>query len=500
MSVLYKCLPLLLIVALIFSSCGRPATGDDEHTTLPASETAALTLRAPYAAQDSMNPYFCISYINDALMPLLYDGLFSVGADGAVYPLIGASYTENGSALTAALPVDTVFSDGSALTAADVVYSFIKAKASALYSGALSGISAANAVSAYEVQFLYADSFPGKAALLTFPIVKNGTAERADSLPVGSGRFVLTRDSDGAVLTVNPHSGRQGRVGAVSLVETSDTGKLKYMLETGEIDFFCSDLYGARMARSGATMYAYSQNSLVYLGAHADYMSRAQRRILAYAVNRAEIADSVYSGFAEAAILPFRGQSKLVTANMDDTLAAAVDTAAAEQMLREEGVTYAPAGTLQPVGGETLSLLVNAESGYRMEAAECIKNNLAQVGITVNIRSLPFAAYTEALENGNYELYLGEVKLPGDGSLDAFFGGNAGYGIAETSVAYAAYQAVEDGSGTVAAFLTAFLEDFPFIPLCFRSDLLVCGGNIAVPGADEAFGSPLSALEQWQVV
>lgn len=82
---------ILAVLAGILASCG--GTGDPEASTGAGSEgggeqtsesLGGFTLC--YAKADSMNPFFAKSTTNLNLMTLLYDSLYTIGADFAAAP------------------------------------------------------------------------------------------------------------------------------------------------------------------------------------------------------------------------------------------------------------------------------------------------------------------------------------------------------------------------------------------------------------------------------
>lgn len=496
----HKFIAVLLIVICIFTSCrnGKKPNDDSMGTTQP-QELTAKSLKAPYAASDSLNPYYCTTNLNSSLMSLAFRGLFSLKEDLDVQPELAVSYTEEENGIRVILPTDGEFSDGSHISSTDVVYSFQKAKAAPAYSGGLQSISTAEAISPMEVLFECSLRFPSAASLLTFPIVKEDTADTADSIPIGDGLFVLSQTKDGASFLPR---GRVGQTESIQLVPVTDTGKLMYLLQTKEIDFFCSELYGERISKSGAKMMNFPENTLIFLGVNlTDELAQNQpiRHAISLAVNRSEIAESVYSGFALSSVLPFRPKSRIlsgISGYFDG-----VDYTEAERILEEEG--YKKNGSAvrsSAMGSLRFSLLVCEESGYKMETATCIQDSLASVGIQMEIRAVDYETYLNELEAGNFDFYLGEVKLPANGSLQPFFGGEASFGIPETAASYLAYHKMEQGSVPLSSFLEVFYGELPLIPLVFRNQVLVCSDKFSLPESAGSFVDIFHDISQWSYV
>ena len=101
---------------------------------LDASHTEAL-FTLGYSPDLSLNPYLSRSTVNWIFLPLLYEGLFQLAPGFEAEPLLCQSYeaSADGRTWTFTLRQDAAFSNGVALTAADVVYSLELARKSDLY-------------------------------------------------------------------------------------------------------------------------------------------------------------------------------------------------------------------------------------------------------------------------------------------------------------------------------------------------------------------------------
>lgn len=498
-----KVIALFLCCIVLLTSCGGNSVNtDDAQTTVPEVKAVSYELKAPYSASDSLNPFFCTTSVNASAASLMYDSLFNLTDDMSVTPVLASSFSEAENTLRVVLKNDGSFSDSSAIKAEDVVYSFNMAKESSNYADSLECITEAKAVSPIEVVFTVNGKIGNTVNLLTFPIVKNGSADGRDTVPVGSSDYIYEKSGDNPILKRRTE---KGQVSQITLVPVTDSEKLMYMLRTGEIDFYCSDLYGSAISRSNAKLYSVAQNNLVFMGINSgSYLLGFEniRKAVFNAVGRTEIADSVYSRNAAAACYPFRADSAIIKKSGVDTVAVDSDYKNAEQLLIEEGfVTVEPGSGIRSgdKGTLNLTLIVNSESAYRVEAASCIKDSLAKAGIGITVKTLAYEEYLNALESGSYDMYLGEVKLPANGSLTCFFGGKVSYGIARESSVFLGYNELYQGTASLSAFLTSFVNEVPFIPLCFRNDVLVCNERITADNSSFVFAQALKNITEWKI-
>jgi len=122
---------ILIVAAGVFAGGNRAATPTAAATTvtpynLPRNETLYMNGIA-WGAPSGYSPYVsnALGYCSDGHRQTCYETLFIYNLlDGKLYPQIGDSYSWNGRTLTVQLNRNVKFWDGSALTAADVVYSY----------------------------------------------------------------------------------------------------------------------------------------------------------------------------------------------------------------------------------------------------------------------------------------------------------------------------------------------------------------------------------------
>ena len=125
----------LTVVAILLCSCtNTPTTPEGEtNTNTGTGNTQTAEIILPYATSDSLNPYFATGNENIALASLYCQPLYTVKSDYSAEAVLADSIATDGTKVSVTLK-NAVFSDGTAVTAKDVVYSFNKAKASVAFS------------------------------------------------------------------------------------------------------------------------------------------------------------------------------------------------------------------------------------------------------------------------------------------------------------------------------------------------------------------------------
>ncbi len=471
----------LAITVGIFSGCRNKTP--DETTTETTLEQTTTQKAIPerkvtlgYYKGKSFNPYKTESPTNRNLLTLVYDSLFLPSDKYTVEPLIAISFTNNEKMLTVSLDPDALFSDGSAIDPSDVVYSFNLAKESAYYKERLNNFSSA-AAGVGSVTFTLKSADVYAENCLTFPIVKYGTGD--NDIPTGSGRYTLYKKSGNYHLTANEYSTRQEEMATdrISLVPiTSDAGEL-YLLQTGDLTYFFDDLSDGEYTKIRANTTRVSLNNMVYLGINSDnkdLKSKKVREALCYAINKASLADSAYSGIAAISDVPFNPAwdvlSNITTSLYDQS------PIKAGELLDEAGYVFAYTNNQYRSKNFEyieLSLLVNSESQPKNKIADMIAKSLRDIGIKVTVSTQPFEEYVSALQKGNFDLYIGEVKLSPNMSLTPFFAenGTANYGIDTDGATAKAYSDFKSGKIDISTFMQVFSLEKPFIPLLFREGM-----------------------------
>ncbi|MBQ4153087.1 MAG: hypothetical protein IJD11_01910 [Oscillospiraceae bacterium] len=445
------------------------------------SSAVSHTLRLPYDAEDSLNPFTVKTLANSSLIPVLYDSLIRFDQSFQAQPVIASSVTGAGTEYTAVLRDGLVFSDGSKLSAEDVVYSYERAKASARYQAQLSNVASVKAEK-NTVIFRLKKADPLFINLLDFAIVKKNTAK--DKLPIGSGRYLAKIESNKSKLVYNTKHYRKATPtqAEIPLVSMPDNEAILSGIKTGSLSATFSDLSKGEPSTAGALSAPVDLNNLVYLGFHSgrDFVKEpAFRQAIAAVIDRDALFYKGFGGRGKQATLPIH---PLVAASQElsKELELKRDVKTANRLLDEAGYTQKDASGFRLKNKKpiTLNILVNADNPFKKLSGGILKEMLAELGIQSNVTEKPFKEYQAAVNAGKYDLYIGEMKLLNNMSLSPLLENSAILGGKRSEGLMNAYNAYLDGTGSYSDFITAFNQELPFVPLLFRSGLLIYNRNI----------------------
>lgn len=474
---------------------------DTEETT---GQTFQKQITIGYYEDKSLNPFKTDSPVNRGVSTLLYDSLYILDETYCPQPVIASSSEKASGKLTVYITPEIYFTSGSPLTASDVVYSFELAKNSDYYSQRLKNFTGA-AAGVDCVVFTLSQDDVFSESCLTFPIVQSGTGE--NDIPVGSGRYTLQSNKNEKFLTSQETTARSELMNTDKILLapiTSENSEL-YLLQTGDLSYFFDDLSDGEYTKISASMQSVPLNNFVYLGFNSQSPALSDKAVIEaveLCVDKATIADSAYNGICRIADTPFNPYWYALSALKTD--AQSYSSVKAAEALQNGGYIYAYSNNRYRSKNFVyleLTMLVNEENKNRVTAAKTIADDLRNIGINVTLNILPFDEYEDALENGEYDIYLGEVKLTPNMDLSCFFSesGSANYGIDTSSTVAAAYFDFAAGKIDISTFTKVFLDAKPFVPVCYRSGMAYYTREITFEGTVTEYEPFLNAYS-WEVV
>jgi len=490
---------LALVLAAGLAAC-RGKTPEDEETTAPPATQAPPrdTLILPFARQDVLNPYALSAALNRTLSTLLYEGLFLTDETWKARPVL-AETIEQTAPLTwlVTLRGGRMFHNGAAVTAADVVYSFNKARATPDFQARLNDISkCAEAEGGVEFTLRAANQYI--AANLDFPIVPANSAETGllpeakggylfskASTPAGTGRYKLAERDGAFALEYDPrHPGPAPTITAIELYGTHNSGALLYGLEMGNYQFAYDNLNDGEIARVNATTMRVPTTNLIYLGYNSSrgaLQDAGVRAALGACINKGALLGEAFHNYARATDTPFPpGWHGITQGDFDKPH----NAAGARKALEDLGYTELKNGVRGSRYRQlSFTLLVNSDSPAKMAAARAVRVQLGTYQIAVDVQALPEAQYLATVRGGWFDMYIGEVRLTPDCSLAPLLlsGGPASSGVNVWGAASSAYGQLLQGLVTPAKFVSVFQEEMPFLPLGYRDGMAAAVRGLRVP-------------------
>lgn len=415
------CVGLLLC---LLSACGGGndvyvPTGDGlggVNAPPSATEPQDQALTLTYYRQQTLNPLTCTDYTNRTLFSLLYQGLFSTNREYQTEPVLCKSYriSEDMKSYTFYIE-DAVFSDGSRLTAQDVVATLETAKSSQVYSGRFFHISQISLTEDGGVQILLDTPYENLPLLLDIPIIPASQLE--STRPAGTGPYLLDEAGETARLRRRSDwwcsADMAVTAPSITLLEAESNTQIRDNFQFGGLNVVCADPGSDRFAdyRCDFELWSCENNMLLYLACSADstvFSNDSVRKALTHAVNRDYLVDEFYRGYAQGVTLPASPQFPYYNQNL-----------AAKYSF--DSVKFAAAVSEADLVGAEVKLLVNSGDSLRVRVARAIGDMLTECGLKVIMHELSGSKYTYAIQVRDFDLYLGQTILSPNMDLSAFF-------------------------------------------------------------------------------
>ncbi len=500
---------LLPALALCLSLAGcweaeAPAEADFwavEPVETPVTPTEPEKLRVftlPCLNSQTLDPIACSDGVQQAVGSLLYEGLFELNGQFEAKSVLCSSYSRssNGLTYTFKLREGVAFSNGAALTAADVLAAYRRAQASERYAARFANVAGMSVNrGALVVTLKQPDS--ALPALLDIPVVKSGTEK--DTVPLGTGPYLYLTDSDGPCLVRNENwwQGREVSPERIALTPAKDADAAAYLFSAEQAHLLTADLLGESSASAlgGVDIADAPTSTLLFLGFNVKRGALADaslRAAMGTAFDRGAIVETLLAGHARAAQFPIPPESPLYPAALETAYEVGAYAAAIDEL-------YPPAedGSAAPV---ELTLLVNAENSFKSALAEHLARELSCGCVAVTPLVLPWADYVAALESGGFDLWLGEVRLTADWDVTALVGsdGALNYGRYAGAALDTALKAFlkDENAETASALCELLKAETPILPIVFKNISVLTPSGV-IGGVAPSAARPLENLSEW---
>ena len=483
-----KFLSLLLVLALtagMFSGCtnkidnsGYVPTGDailldgmEPEDLLPEEEdTQELTLA--YYPDRKLNPLFGSDYINRILMSLMYQPLFAVDNHKNVTPILCGGYqvSPNGRTWTVYVDENATFSDGSKVTAEDVLATYQKAKENDYYKNRFYHIWEMNLTEDGKgVVFGLDTPYENLALLLDVPIVKATEVEAV--IPLGSGPYVFQDHASGAVLqrvenwwcgnTKIPATDK-----TINLVAVTSVADVRDQFQFGDVSVVCANPMSDSFAeyRCDYELWEIESGYMMYIGCNILYSPHFDdgtlRTFLTYGIDRERYAQDFYKGMAEPITLPASPTSAYYNKALADQFS--YDSLKFISRLSSYRIPTNDKGVQ-----DTLVILVNSNDSARVRIARQLAKDLTAMGLPA--ATLEASNFKDVYYAQTWDIYLGMTRMSSTFDLTEFFRpyGEMGKGGMSHETLYNMTKNALENSGNYYNLYQKLAEDGRIIPVMF---------------------------------
>jgi peptide/nickel transport system substrate-binding protein len=409
----------LLALGPVVAACGSSSTPSPSASAgSPKSGGKLVVGRAfqPTVQASGLDPNnMAVSSGNVYTADKIFETLYITDPAGKLQPWLAESYTvsSDGMTYTFALRQGVKFSDGTPMTADDVVFSIDRARTSKTGSMSFldSAIKSISAVDANTVEFKLFQPwapFVSDISLYANAIVpKNlgGASEKAFfANPVGTGPFMLKSwAQQGAEITMtkNPSYWQPGKpyVDEVLFKVILDDNQRVLQVQSGEvqiIDTVPPAQFSTLKSTSGLQVTAFPawSSDLVFFNQKVPHFAdRNVRRAIAYAIDTKQIAQATTFGTAVAGGSFFAPSLEFYDPN---TPVLAYNLDAAKQEIAKSGYPK----------GFTTEILIPTGNQVWAQSSQIIQDSVKNIGITLKINAVDHAAYENDFRAFNYDIMI----------------------------------------------------------------------------------------------
>ena len=466
---------LALLLGILLSGCAEP----DPETIRFGLATAPVTF----------DPRFATDATSYRIGRLVYQSLVDFNEAQRPIPALATWEQISRTRYRFQLQPGQRFHDGSAVTSADVVATYrsvLDAATVSPHRGSLTNIKRISAPAPEVVEFDLATPdplFPGLLVIGIMPATVLAQGSATVATPIGSGPFEIAAPPSDSRVRLRRRSDGQ----IVEFITVPDATVRALKLAHGELDLIQGsmtpelvDWLGRRehieaVHRPGTTF--------TYLGFNLADPTAGElklRQAIAHAIDREALIKYLFGARARVAEAMFPPTHWAGNAALKPH---SYDPDAARRLLGELGYSVE----------HPLPLVYKTSSDhFRLRVATTIQDQLAQVGIALEISSYDWGTFYADIKNGRFQLYsLSWVGLKQPDIFRYAFhsgsvppaGANRGrYINADVDALIETAEANADLAGRAAAYRqiqARLLEDLPYVPLWYEDNILVRRDSIA---------------------
>ena len=490
--IFFSIVSLLLIISLVGCSTNNAPSQDNEQNTDVNSNHITLA----YCFNDVINPYKAKTEINQKLSHLLFDSLVEINENFSVdYQLAENISLEN--KVCKVTIKDTLFTDGSSLTASDILYSAQLAKESGKYTTLFSNVKNFTADNQKTVVFELNKQDINFPALLTFPIIKNGTSDlKTDNNlslpPIGCGKYIPDFSNNKLVRNENYHLTKPID-SQINIINIPDNEALEYSISCGKISLWLDDYKSEKTITASGGTIAVPSNNFIYIGINSENNILCLPQIryaLSAILDRSTICSDIFNGYATATSSLFNpnwNAIKNIQENIDKP-----NNNIFLANLEEIGYNRLDAyGYRLTSSGKSFGfkLVYCNDTQLKTALANEIYYQLNKAGIKIELVGMPYSDYIKALNSKSFDLYLAETII--DNNMDysslLFEDGNLNFGgvFYQTDEENDIHSTFEDtfsayhsGEAELYNIINIFSLQMPIIPICYKSNTFSYQKNI----------------------
>lgn len=407
----------LLICLFAIAGCNREKPGNAaRHSSSDNPAYGDIMVEGSIGDASNLIPILSTDSTSHDIASLIYNGLVKYDKDLQLVGDLAESWdiSKDGLVITFHLKKGIKWHDGQPFTAEDVLYTYqvtVNPKTPTAYAGDFLKVKKAEVLDPYTFRVIYDKPFAPALTSWGSPILpkhllagKNITTSSLAQHPIGTGpyRFKEWVAGQKIVLVSNPDyfEGRPYIDGYIMRI-IPDMATMFLELRANGIDRMgLTPLQYKRQTennlfRKNFNKYRFLSFSYTYLGYNLKkpmFTDKRVRQAISYAINKNEIIDGILLGLGKPATGPYKPGTWPYNPNVKPY---PYNPQKAKELLAQAGWKDYNGDSLIEKDGQSFifEIITNQGNEVRQKCAEIIQKRLAEIGITVKIRVLEWAAF-----------------------------------------------------------------------------------------------------------
>lgn len=377
---------------------------------------------------DTMNPLLSKNKNIQFYDKLIFESLLTVEQDFSLGLGLATEYSKTGDlSYILKLRKDVKWQDGQSFTAKDVQYTIetLKSGIDSIYTSNVQAISNIEVIDDYTIKINLKEETPFFEYNLIFPIIPEhyyyGVNFATDALtPLGTGMFKIENTSSTQIKLVRNsnwwNTEKMPKLDSVSINVYSNLGEIFNAFKIGNVDLLVTENVNFEdyIGTIGFNHKIFKGREYDFLAINTtnDVLSKLNvRQAINFGIDKSNIVASVFNDKAYTLTNNFdTGNWLYSSTNIQNEYS----IEKAQNSLINAGWVINSRQWQKVENYKTLrttfNLVVNSSNTERVEVAENIKTQLANIGISINIIKVNDWTYNNYIENKNYDILLSRNK------------------------------------------------------------------------------------------
>ncbi len=431
-----------LIIFAIYTIYGKEEQKNQVVQTEAKEEKVLTDLRMGVTEMDTINPILTKNKTIQDISKLIYEPLLTLTEDYKIENCLANEWSKTSpTTYIVKLKENVKWNDGQPLVAKDIQYTIdILKNNETIYSSNVNNIIQVEIIDDYTIKIELSEETDFFEYNLTFPIISYKYFENEDFInttknnaPVGTGEFLIQENNDKQIV-LKQNNNWWNKENKQAKIETIIINKYSTILEAYNafkmhyIDIFHTTNinYEEYAGAVGYSVKDYSGRMLDFIALNCEnnvLKNVEVRQAINYAINKQHIVSSIYKDKYNISNFPLGYGNSLYR---NDAINNEYNQDVAQSVLINNGWEYKNNNWRKTIDYYqrriNLDLVVQNNNEQRVQVAENIKEQLANVGINVNIVKVSDSSYINYLNNKKYDMILTGVQTSFSPDITSFLG------------------------------------------------------------------------------